>query len=373
MTGFAHRLGMAIAMTLLVAGCEQPQQADSGAGAMMPASQATKAPLLSAREVLERFLDASLNQRPKEAYAYVSTPDKAVRDLVSFVEKNRSDDNPFFALVKSSVAFDVIEVTETADRAVGQVDITLPDLGVLMQEFFRIALTGAADEKGKEALQAEIAKKYETQGMPTMTKRETFDLVREAEGWKVFLDWAGEEAEQARQARVAELEGHARDLRRADKPEEAHAAYAEILALDAEHAVAQKATRELEEKIAQAKARQAYIPMIEIYDLKSRYYESRLDGRVPGVEFKLKNNGDRELNRVEVTVYFKDASGAVIVEESYLPVFVSEYSFRDDNKPLKPGYIWQIEKGRFYVAKSVPSEWKEGAMTAEVTKIEFAD
>jgi hypothetical protein len=371
MLRFAIKLGLAAAMAFTLVGCDQPQRSSTAASEAGPSAKASS---LSSQEVLERFLDASLNQRAEEAYAYVSTPDKAVRDLDAYVAKNRPDaQNPFSSMVKSSIAYDVIEVAEAENKAVAQVDITLPDFSVLLQEFFRIALTGAADEKGKEALQAEIAKKYEAQGMPTMTKRESFDLVREAEGWKVFLDWAGEEAEQARHARVAELEGRARDLRRADKPKEAHAAYAEILALDAEHAVAQKATRELEEKIAQAKARQAYIPMIEIYDLKSRYYESRLDGRVPGVEFKLKNNGDRELNRVEVTVYFKDASGAVIVEESYLPVFVSEYSFRDDNKPLKPGYIWQIEKGRFYVAKSVPSEWKEGAMTAEVTKIEFAD
>lgn len=116
----------------------------------------------------------------------------------------------------------------------------------------------------------------------------------------------------------------------------------------------------------------AYIGKIELYDIEVKYMDSVLDGRVPGVLFKLRNNGDRTLTRVEVTVYFKDATGAVIAEEDFLPVLVSSFSVRN-NKPLKPGYVWQMEANRFMSAKSVPSEWDEGSVDVKITGVAFED
>lgn len=111
---------------------------------------------------------------------------------------------------------------------------------------------------------------------------------------------------------------------------------------------------------------------LRLYDLEAKYYDSMLDGRVPGVDFKLKNNGTRTLNQVTVKVVFQDAQGKPIAEEEYNPVIVVEHSFSGDNTPLRPNYIWQNEKGHFYSAKSVPSEWAEGKATATITAIEFA-
>ena len=112
---------------------------------------------------------------------------------------------------------------------------------------------------------------------------------------------------------------------------------------------------------------------LELYDVSAKYMDSLLDGRVAGVLFKLRNKGERSLDKVEVTVYFKDQNGNVIAEEEYTPVLVSEFSFSGDNKPLKPGYVWQMEKGKFYAAKSVPSEWKEGSVAASITEIRFTE
>lgn len=108
-----------------------------------------------------------------------------------------------------------------------------------------------------------------------------------------------------------------------------------------------------------------------LYDFTSKFYDSEFDGRVPGVDFKIKNAGDKTLKKIEVTVYFKDLSGSVIYDEKFYPVLVTE--FGTDNEPLKPGYIWQQEQGKFYSAKKVPSEWQEGNADAKITDIEFAD
>jgi hypothetical protein len=123
-----------------------------------------------------------------------------------------------------------------------------------------------------------------------------------------------------------------------------------------------------------AKADPEYVSKVKLYDFKATYFNSVLDGRVPGVTFKLKNEGDKVLKRVEVTVYFKDSEGNVISEEAYNPVIVSEYSFGlASNKPLKPGYIWQIERGKFMTAKSVPSEWSDGNAEARITRVEVTE
>ena len=126
-------------------------------------------------------------------------------------------------------------------------------------------------------------------------------------------------------------------------------------------------------EIAAFEEKQAYVANVELYDLKARYYDTYLEGRVPGVEFKLRNKGTRSLRKVEVTVYFQDASGAVIAEKEYNPILVTKYSFGDNNRPLRPNYIWQLERGKFYQAKSVPTEWKEGAVKAKITDIEFGE
>ena len=109
-----------------------------------------------------------------------------------------------------------------------------------------------------------------------------------------------------------------------------------------------------------------------LYDVEAKYFDTFLDKEIPGVTFKLRNTGERPLDEVEVTVYFKDESGTVIFEEDYHPVLVTEYSF-GDNKPLKPGHIWQVERDKFYKAESVPSEWKEGLVEAKITSIRFSE
>jgi hypothetical protein len=125
-----------------------------------------------------------------------------------------------------------------------------------------------------------------------------------------------------------------------------------------------------EEDVAEATYIAGYL---RLYDVSAKHTDSLLDGRVPGILFKVQNTGDKSLDRVEVTVFFKDADGRTIAEEDFLPVLVSEYSFSGDNQPLKAGYIWQMEEGKFYAAKQVPSEWKEGSFEAVITDIEFSE
>jgi hypothetical protein len=133
-----------------------------------------------------------------------------------------------------------------------------------------------------------------------------------------------------------------------------------------------KELAETETKAEKEQRKQAYLKRLRLYDFETGLYDTYLDKRVPGVKFKLKNEGDLTLSRVEVTVYFKDATGTTIHEESFVPVSVKSFSL-DNRGPLRPGYIWEPERGTFYTAKSVPTEWKPGAAEARITDLDFLE
>ena len=111
---------------------------------------------------------------------------------------------------------------------------------------------------------------------------------------------------------------------------------------------------------------------LRLYEFKAKYYDSLMDGRVPGVDFKIKNEGDKTIKSLTVKVVFFDATNKPVGEELFYPVNVTEYGFGNENKPLRPNYIWQQEGDHFYTAKTVPSEWKEGNAKAMITEVEFA-
>lgn len=110
---------------------------------------------------------------------------------------------------------------------------------------------------------------------------------------------------------------------------------------------------------------------LRLYEFEAKYYDSMLDGRTPGVDFKIKNEGDRTINSLTVKVVFYDAEDQPIAEELYYPVNVGGFSMGNEDRPLRPNYIWQQESDRFYTAKNVPSEWGEGKARATITDIEF--
>ena len=132
-----------------------------------------------------------------------------------------------------------------------------------------------------------------------------------------------------------------------------------------------KSEKEILEKNQEREATKYISDYMDLYDVESKYYDSYLHDSRPGVTFKIRNRGSRTLAKIEVTVYFMDRNGVVISEEDYFPVL--EGSFSSDSKPLRPNYIWQMERGKFYQAPNVPSEWKEGAVDAKITAIEFQD
>lgn len=188
---------------------------------------------------------------------------------------------------------------------------------------------------------------------------------------KLEQDRVRREKEDAEMKKVASLKKEAQELLESNKFEEALARYKAMSEISsgveaAEEGIA-KTTKQMEdftEKIG-------YLDKVEITEFVAKRIDTYSKKDVPAVRISLKNTGDRSLDKVKVVVYFKDKNGDVIFEEDFHPVLVSSYSFGRDNKPLKPGYIKEMEKERYYTLESPLSEWEAGKATAKVVDIEF--
>lgn len=179
------------------------------------------------------------------------------------------------------------------------------------------------------------------------------------------------EREEAEWKKVTDLKNEAQKLLDSNKFEEALSKYkalSEISSgIEAAEAGIEKTTKAMEEFTE----KMSYMNKVEITEFVAQRIDTYLKKDVPAVRISLKNNGDRSLDKVKVVVYFKDKDGNTIFEEDYHPVLVSKYSFSSDNKPLKPGYVKEMEKGKYYTLKSALSDWQEGKATAKIVDIEF--
>ena len=319
----------------------------------------------SPNSVLDTYLDAKFTSNYEVAYTVLSSGDKSIKSLNEYLEEN--DAKEFAGLAKAFTeksSYKIVSVNKEGDKALAIVELTVPDgekiAGELMGSLFSKMFDDDFDDKEMESM---IGEKYKDKEIPMSTEIDTIQLVKEKEGWHIFLDWETEE-------KIEKLLSEAKELKEEKKLHGAIEKYGKILELDSKMVEAQEGLAETNKELVEFEEKQAYIDNIDLYDLRARYYETYLDDRVPGVTFKLKNNGDRTLTKVEVTIYFKDANGAIIFEEDFLPVLVSEYSF-NDNKPLKPNYVWSIGSGKFYKVEEVPSEWKSGSVSAKITDIRF--
>ena len=309
------------------------------------------------KEVLSKYLDNYFHGNYDKAYEFLSSKDKAVKSQQEF----SGDFKEFGGFAKAfagKITFNIKEVKVTGEKALATVDVTAPDLSGAMGELFGAAMKsafsgGKPDEKEMEKI---VAEKMKDKNLPTTTRTDQYDLVKDKDGWRVYMGW--ENAKKIKEVRAA-----AEKLDKQKKFAEAKAKYSEILALSSRDDEAPKRIKELDEKIVKYKEKQAYFPNIEVRNVKIG--KSILNET--GVFGELKNKGDRSLKRVKVTTYCLDKDGKVVFEKDFPAVLVSEYSFGlRENKPLKPNYSQQFG----YKLDDAPSDWS-GKVRVEVTDLEF--
>lgn len=275
------------------------------------------------KEVVLKFLEYQLNNDTKNMYELISTDDKQYKTYEDF-HAEKYNDNPFFHFLKGDTSFTISSVAQEQEKAKVTAEVEMPNL---MQIFMSIAMKNETkSEKKRNDL---ILKKLKDTNISKIPKHKTildFSLVKEHGDWKIYEEW-GEEAKEAQKEALAKIE-------------------------------------------KENKKKEYIKTSIKLYAIEAKRYDT-YDGKVPGVNFKIQNIGKLTLKEVQVTVYFNDKNGSPIAEKIYHPVLYLEDSFSRDGTILKPNYIWQNEQGKFYSAKSIPSEWDEGNVKIEITNIEF--
>lgn len=87
-------------------------------------------------------------------------------------------------------------------------------------------------------------------------------------------------------------------------------------------------------------------------------------------EGEVVNSGKKSLRKVTVRFYFLDSGGKRIGEPvEYSPVLVTEFSFGDDNAPLRPG---QRKSFGYLVGDKAPDGWAK-KIEAEIVDFKFLD
>jgi len=310
------------------------------------------------KEPLDKYLDAYLHGRDEEAYSYISQKDKAVKSLEEFKGGRENDTSPLTQMLINRISYQIKEIKVEGKMANAKVETTMPDFSILMKDLMGAAFASAfADKKGEKEIYKMLEDKYRDNLLPMTTVEENYRLVKEDDGWKVFFDWETEK-------KIKEKTAEAEKLEKSKDYAGAKAAYDQIIQLDPKHEEAGKKSKEMEEKIALQKIKDEYLPKVSV--MNPHIGESFFGEK--GVFGEIKNEGERILNMVEITIYFLDKESKPIYETTYQPVRVSEFSFGDAASPLKPGY-----SRKFGVkADDAPSAWA-GKVSVKVTDLEFGE
>ncbi len=319
------------------------------------------------KNVVIQYREACSNFDFEHAYNMISDDDKSVKNLNSYLNEMNIDGLGDFKALTDKSSFKIISITNNDEnKAIVIIENTTPDVMKLAGELMPLMMSKNSEETS--SLIKEISNRKD---LPMIVKTDTVNLIQENNEWKVFLGWKALKLEQEKQDKIQKLLLEAKELRGENKINDAILNYEQILTLDSNNNDALEEIKESNLELERLKEKLKYIENISLYDIKSGYYDTYLDGKVPGVKFKLKNNGNKSLKKVKVTIYFKDKNGSIIFEEDFHPILVTEYSFLNDNKPLKPNYVWSMGRDKFYKVESVPSEWKSGNVEAKITDIEF--
>tara|TARA_B100001093_G_C26710920_1_gene963366 strand:- start:10 stop:1089 length:1080 start_codon:yes stop_codon:yes gene_type:complete len=325
------------------------------------------------------YVEASAASDFGSMYELLSTEDKDYLSREDYIE---------FKLPKNSLFSDVrgelqeitkayASLTELTikdkvinnDSATIVINISSPDysgyLAEIFQESFSLAFSG--EEFDQDKTLEELSSKKD---VPRKITEETVRLRLEENKWKIYENVSTSFEKAKLDEKVDELLSKAKELQENKKYTESINNYTQVLNIDDSNNKAKSAINEIENELEEQAIKQEYIKNIEIFELEIKRIDTYLDKNVPAVKFAVKNNGDRSLDKVEVTVYFYDWDDKPIFEKKYLPVLVSDYSI-SNNDPLKPNYIRRKNKNEYYTVDQLGPEWS-GKANAVVSDIRFS-
>jgi len=328
------------------------------------------------------YLEAVMGSDFETVYDQLSKEDQAYISKMDYVEFKFPSDGFFGEMRDEMVSMRKSLMTQTTytieekdiyeSRANIVVSISAPDytkfIGDIFTQTMSQAFSGEDSSDNNDLLEG-LADK---QDVPRSITKQELELRLEDGQWRVFENVKAAYKKAETTKKIGELLKKASNFREKKKFTESLNTYKEVLDIDESNSKAKQAINKIGDEIEEAEFKQAYIENIEIFEFEAKRIDSFLKGKnIPAVRFALKNNGDRSLDKVEVTVYFYDNNNQPIYEKTFTPVLVSEYSFSNDG-PLKPNYIWRGETNNYYTIEQLGPEWS-GKAKATISDIRFSE
>ncbi len=207
----------------------------------------------SPKDVLTKYLDNYYKGNYSETYALLSSKDRNFKNQKEY--EAEFSDNPFSKLFAGKISFKVKDIKVSGGTAEATVEITGPDLTKATADLIGIAFASAFGKKNDKGMEKMITEKFKDKSLPMTTTTVKYDLVKEREGWRVFLNWDG-------QKKAKDITEQADQMEKGKKFEEAKAKYQEALSLDKNNKTAQTKLAEIDKKIEDYKVKKAYFDKI---------------------------------------------------------------------------------------------------------------
>ncbi|MCH6545107.1 MAG: cytochrome c oxidase assembly protein [Deltaproteobacteria bacterium] len=147
---------------------------------------------------LQQYLTAVYARDYNTAYQWISAEDREVKSREQYLRENPSFSGPALRLVRSlagRMEINDMRSTDHGDKTTLRFNLKLPDASdPSLQEIFldfdldRINRLSAEESRAIEQQLKTLAK---INKLPMLEGEEQWELVKEADGWRVFLNWAG--------------------------------------------------------------------------------------------------------------------------------------------------------------------------------------
>ena len=262
------------------------------------------------RVVVENYLKAIYSNDHKTAYTLISslyknfkTENEYLREVVPKDVSSQAIANMLSSLVKYKVGREEVK----GDRATVQVTLTVPDSTKIMGSLLASAFL---NEEPDRAMEEKMKELFVLGEVPITEKKESFRLVKEKAGWRIFVDWEKEKKAQQKQAYIKEV---------------------------------------------------GISPHYSLTSTQTFLDDGLVVDRSFEAELPIVNRGNRILTQVEITFFFLDEEGHSIHEKKYYPVswpssmHLEPYSIKD----------FKLQ------CKDIPSEYAK--INIEITNIELAE
>jgi len=308
------------------------------------------------KEALTQYLDASIKGDHIRAYKLISSTDKSFKDVKTYLAESSAERNNLIRALSDKVSFEIKSVKKQGEQAEVRVEIIGPDYAAIINDLFG-GEEGQANNNSEASIKNLVQSAYQNKKIPMTNIEWIYTLVKEEDGWKVFMGWEDK-------TRQRELIQQASQLEKEQKLYEAKDKYQEVLQLDPENREIQARIQELEQKIAKYEEGQAYAGNVLISNL--RVMDSIAGGQ--GVFMELKNNGTRTLKMVEITIDFLDSAGNVIHQKTYQPIEEARKAYDNSYASLAPGQSRQFG----IAAKEAPPEWSK-KVNVRVSDLQFEE